>query len=87
MTSKKQRAKQKAGRTELILDEEVKKQLKAISMETGIPQSQIASLILEFGFDAISSGELDLSKYVEQARSPVWKYVLSMDRFRRRRKK
>jgi predicted DNA-binding protein len=87
MTSKKQQKKRKERRIQLDIDPELKKTLADLSAELGIPQSQIVSLFIEYGLEGLRSGDIDLEKYTKPARSPIWRHVIDLDKFRKDQKK
>lgn len=82
--SKKWREKRKAKRAQFDLDPQTKEELRALSAETGIPQSQLVELFIAYGLEGLRSGKIDLAKYVEPSGSPqLWKYNLNIDKFKK----
>ncbi len=82
--SKKRDKLRQKRRLQLEVDPGIKEDLKALSDELGIPQSQIVALFILHGLDGIRSGEIDLAKYVESSGSPqLWKWNINLERFKR----
>lgn len=79
--SKKWREKRKERRAQFDLDPQTRQELRDLSAETGIPQSQLVELFVAYGLQAIHSDQIDVAEYVEPSRSPqLWKYNLNIDK-------
>jgi hypothetical protein len=90
MASKKEKQRQenrKAGRVQYDLPPETKDDVAALAEELGVPQSQVAALLLEHGLEAVKKGEVDLSQYLVPSRSPLFDYNLNLEKFRKDKKK
>ena len=74
---KSRKEQKKARRIQLELDEDVKAELKAMSDELGVSQSQIMQYLFLTG--DISG----ITKYLENSSSPVWKSKINFDRLKR----
>ena len=79
MASRKHKEWLKRRRLELYLDEDVKADLKAMSEELGVSQSQIVQFYLMTGMRDTRS----LSKYLEKSEAPMWEHKINFDRLKR----
>ena len=74
---KNRKEQKKARRIQLELDEDVKAELKAMSDELGVSQSQIMQYLF------LTGDIKGITKYLENSSSPVWKSKVNFDRLRR----
>jgi hypothetical protein len=89
MASKRQKRQEarKARSVRYDLDPELKQTIADLAAEYGVPQSQIASLLMEHGLEALRSGEIDIAGYLKPSRSPLFDYTLDLDQFKDDQKK
>jgi hypothetical protein len=83
MPSKRERERQekrKEGKVSYDLPPEVKQNVADLAAEYGVPQSQIATVLLLFGLDAMQNGQIDIVKYLVPSRSPLHTYNIDIDR-------
>lgn len=87
--SKKERRQEarKARSVRYDLDPELKQTIADLAAEYGVPQSQIASLLMEHGLDALRHGEIDVTQYLQPSRSPLFDFTLDLDKFKDDKKK
>jgi hypothetical protein len=89
MASKRQKRQEdrKARSVRYDLEPELKQTIADLAAEYGVPQSQIASLLMEHGLEALRSGEIDIASYLRPSRSPLFDYTLDIDQFKDDQKK
>ncbi len=83
MTSKKQLARRKERKIQLEFDKEVKQDLKDLSVELGVSQSQIAQFFVMTGLQNINVSKSTLSRYLEPSPSPLWQFRINFDRLKK----
>ena len=84
MASKREQERQekrKAGKVSYDLPPEVKQTIADLAEELGVPQSQIATVLLVCGLDAMRNGEVNIAQYLIPSRSPLHQYVIDLERF------
>lgn len=64
------------------IDLETKDRLKTMSDNMGIPQSQIVTFFLVYGFRAVDLEKVDLSNYLIPSLSPIWDHNLNIEQFK-----
>jgi hypothetical protein len=72
--------KRKAGKVTYDLPPGLKQNVSDMAAEYGVPQSQIAALLLICGLDTIQSGSVNITEYLSPSRSPLYDYTLDLDR-------
>lgn len=89
MTSRKKRRQEerKARSVRYDLDPELKQTIADLAAEYGVPQSQVASLLMEHGLDALRNGEIDVARYLKPSRSPLFDFTLDVEKFKEDQKK
>lgn len=89
MASKKKQRQEarKARSVRYDLDPELKQTIADLAAEYGVPQSQVASLLMEHGLEALRNGKIDIAKYLQASRSPLFDYTLDLDKFKDDEKK
>lgn len=70
----------KSGSYELPAD--MKDNIDDVAGEIGVPKSQLVAALLLVGFDALESGDLDLAEYLSQSRSPLYRYVIDLEKLK-----
>ncbi len=53
-----------------------------MSDNMGIPQSQIVTFFLVYGFRAVDLEKVDLSNYLIPSLSPIWDHNLNIEQFK-----
>lgn len=88
MASKRQKRQEerKARSVRYDLDPELKQTIADLAAEYGVPQSQVAALLMEHGLDALRRGDIDLVQYLRPSRSPLFDYTLDIEKFKEDKK-
>ena len=68
------------------LELESKDEIRAFAEEWGVPISQVVDMFIIFGLESAADGSIDLQEYLEDSRSPLFRYVLNLQKFRDRNK-
>ena len=71
---------------QIRLELESKEEIKAFAQEWGIPISQVVDLFIQYGLEGIRDGSIDLQAYLEDSRSPLYQYVVNLQKFKDRDK-
>lgn len=66
------------------LELETKEEIKAFAEEWGVPISQVVDLFILYGLQSIEDGNIDLQEYLEDSRSPLYRFVVNLKKFRDR---
>lgn len=66
------------------LELESKEEIKAFAEEWGVPISQIVDLFILYGLESIEDGSIDLQEYLEDSRSPLYRFIINLQKFRDR---
>ena len=66
------------------LELETKEEIKAFAEEWGVPISQVVDLFILYGLQSIEDGSIDLQEYLEDSRSPLYRFVVNLKKFRDR---
>jgi len=84
MSKRKDREARRKRRTvKLEIPEDTKDELYALAAEYGVPISQMAALLFEFGYEAIRNGEVDISQYLTQSGAPqLFDHNLDLEEFK-----
>jgi len=80
MSKKKWQQKRDLTTSSYELPNKIRAKIDEVADELGIPKSQLVSALLIVGFDALEKGELDLSNYLKPSRSPLYRYVIDIER-------
>ena len=73
-------------RKRIRLELESKDEIKAFAQEWGVPISQVVDLFIIHGLESIEDGSLDLQDFLKESRSPLYRFVIDLNRFRNRDK-
>lgn len=83
MSKRQDREERRKRRTvKLEIDEDTKDELYALAEEYGVPISQMASLLFEYGYEAIRNGEVDIAAYLKESGAPqLFKHNIDLKKF------
>lgn len=80
LTKEQQRIRERrARRATFDLPPAIREKLADLSIEYGVPQSQIVALLLLHGFERIEAGEIDPAERREKSTSPKFAFNLVLD--------
>lgn len=83
MASRKHRERLKARRIELFIDEEVKEEIKTLSEEFGVSQSQLYQYFAITGLNNMPTALRALPRYLEKSPAPMWEHSINFERLRK----
>jgi len=71
-----------SGRASYDLTPEIKQRIKDISVELGVPQSQVAALLLLMSLAEVEAGQVDLFSLglLKKSDSPAYQYVIDLEK-------
>jgi hypothetical protein len=73
-------------RKQIRLELESKAQIRAFAEQLGVPISQIVDLFIVYGLEGIENESIDLQEYLEESRSPLYRFVINLQKFKDRNK-
>lgn len=88
MDDKKQTKKRKKspnldpGRVTYYLAPEVKEKITHLSIELGVPQSQVADALLHYALEHLEHKDIQLDTFLEKSTSPKFAHNLDIERFK-----
>lgn len=63
---------------------ELKQKVEDLSIEFGVPQSQIVALLLYYSIEDLEHGKIDLSGLLTRSTSPKFRYNIDLEKVRAR---
>jgi hypothetical protein len=80
MSKKKWQEKRNLRTSSYELPAAIREKIDDYASELEVPKSQLVTVLLIVGFDSLDNNRLDLSNYLKPSRSPLYRYVIDIDR-------